>query len=198
MPYLSGSILGRGERSGALKFAVHQLRDWTHDKHNTVDDSPFGGGPGMVMKVEPFDEALKSLKIKNKKKTRVILTSAQGKVFTREDAKRLSEYSRLVFLCGRYEGVDERVAEHLADEELSIGDYILTGGELAALVMADAVSRHVPGVLGKQESLEEVHGSFPQYTRPEVYKKWKVPEVLLSGNHKKIEEWRREQQKKIP
>jgi tRNA (guanine37-N1)-methyltransferase len=194
MPYLSGSILGRAQKNKLVKFGVHQLRKWTTDKHNTVDDKPFGGGPGMVMKVEPFDKALKSLKLK--KKSRVILTSAQGKKFTQEDAKRLAKYDRLVFLCGRYEGVDERVAEHLADEELSIGDYVLTGGELAAMVMADAVSRHVPGVLGKGESLEEVHGSFPQYTRPEIYKKWKIPAVLLSGNHKKIEEWRRSQEQK--
>jgi tRNA (guanine37-N1)-methyltransferase len=200
MPYLSGSILGRAQRPvGArravpLQIRVHQLRDWTTDKHNHVDDKPFGGGPGMVMQVQPFDKALKALKLK--KKSRVILTSAQGKVFTQEDAKRLAKYDRLVFLCGRYEGVDERVAEHLADEELSIGNYVLTGGELAALVMADAVSRHIPGVLGKGESLEEVHGSFPQYTRPEVYKKWKVPAVLMSGNHKKIEEWRKSQSKK--
>ncbi|HVM90970.1 MAG TPA: tRNA (guanosine(37)-N1)-methyltransferase TrmD [Verrucomicrobiae bacterium] len=195
MPYLSGSILGRGVKSGALKFGVHQLRKWTTDKHQKVDDKPFGGGPGMVMSVQPFDKALKALKLK--KKSRVILTSAQGKVFSQADAKRLAKYDRLVFLCGRYEGVDERVAEHLADEELSIGDYVLTGGELAALVMADAISRHVPGVLGKGESLEEVHGSFPQYTRPEVYKKWKVPAVLMSGNHAKIEEWRKSQQKKV-
>jgi tRNA (guanine37-N1)-methyltransferase len=196
MPYLSGSMLGRGAKNGALKFGVHQLRKWTTDKHNTVDDKPFGGGPGMVMKVEPFDKALKALKLK--KKTRVILTSARGKMFTQADAKRLSKYDRVVFLCGRYEGVDERVAEHLADEELSIGPYVLTGGELAAMVMTDAIVRHVPGVLGKGESLEEVHGSFPQYTRPEVFKKWKVPTVLMSGNHKKIEEWRHEQQKKHP
>ncbi len=194
MPYVTGSMLGRGIKSGALKIRAHQLRDWTEDKHKTVDDKPFGGGPGMVMKIEPFDKALKALKLK--KKTRVILTSAQGKVFTQADAKRLAKYDRLVFLCGRYEGVDERVAEHLADEELSIGEYILTGGELAAMVMADAVSRHIPGVLGKGESLEEVHGSFPQYTRPEKYKKWKVPAVLMSGNHKKIEEWRQSQKKK--
>jgi tRNA (guanine37-N1)-methyltransferase len=198
-PYLNGSILGRGAKNGALKFAVHQLRKWTHDAHKTVDDKPFGGGPGMLMKVAPFHEALVSLKLRTKdgkktatsKKTRVIVTSARGEVFTQQEAVRLAKYDRLVFLCGRYEGVDERVAEHLADEELSIGDYILTGGELAALVMTDAVSRHIPGVLGKGESLEEVHGSFPQYTRPEIYKKWKVPEVLMSGNHKKIEEWRK-------
>lgn len=146
----------------------------------------------MVMKVEPFDKALKSLKLG--KKSRVILTSARGKAFTQADAKRLAKYDRVVFLCGRYEGVDERVAEHLADEELSIGPYVLTGGELAAMVMTDAVVRHIPGVLGKGESLEEVHGSFPQYTRPEKYKKWKVPEVLMSGDHKKIEEWRRSKQ----
>lgn len=188
-PYLSGSILGRGQKAKLLDLRAHNLRKWTHDRHNTVDDKPFGGGPGMVMKVEPFDKALKSLKLG--KKSRVILTSARGKTFTQADAKRLSKYDRLVFLCGRYEGVDERVAEHLADEEFSIGPYVLTGGELAALVMTDAVARHIPGVLGKGESLEEVHGSFPQYTRPEVYKKWKVPAVLLSGDHKKIEEWRR-------
>ncbi len=187
-PYTNGSILGRAQKSKKVTIKVHQLRKWTTDKHHKVDDKPFGGGPGMVMQVQPFDKALKSLKLK--KKSRVILTSARGKVFTQEDAKRLAKYDRLVFLCGRYEGVDERVAEHLADEELSIGPYVLTGGELAAMVMTDAVVRHIPGVLGKGESLEEVHGSFPQYTRPEVYKKWKVPKVLMSGDHKKIEEWR--------
>ncbi|MCC7522537.1 tRNA (guanosine(37)-N1)-methyltransferase TrmD [Candidatus Uhrbacteria bacterium] len=188
-PYTNGSILGRAQKSKKVTIKTHQLRKWTSDKHNTVDDKPFGGGPGMVMKIEPFDKALKSLKLG--KKSRVILTSARGKEFTHADAKRLAKYDRLVFLCGRYEGVDERVAEHLADEELSIGPYVLTGGELAAMVMTDAVVRHIPGVLGKSESLEEVHGSFPQYTRPDVYKKWKVPSVLLSGDHKKIEEWRK-------
>lgn len=188
-PYINGSILGRAQKNKKVTIKAHQLRRWTSDKHNTVDDKPFGGGPGMVMKVEPFDKALKSLKLG--KKSRVILTSARGKTFTQADAQRLAKYDRLVFLCGRYEGVDERVAEHLADEELSIGPYVLTGGELAAMVMSDAVARHLPGVLGKGESLEEVHGSFPQYTRPDVYKKWKVPDVLLSGDHKKIEEWRR-------
>lgn len=193
-PYTNGSILGRAQKSKKVTIKAHQLRKWTTDKHNTVDDKPFGGGPGMVMKVEPFDKALKSLKLG--KKSRVILTSARGKEFTQEDAKRLGKYDRVVFLCGRYEGVDERVAEHLADEELSIGPYVLTGGELAAMVMTDAIVRHIPGVLGKGESLEEVHGSFPQYTRPDVYKKWKVPEVLLSGDHKKIEEWRKSKQEK--
>lgn len=187
-PYTNGSILGRAQKNKKIAIKAHQLRTWTSDKHKTVDDKPFGGGPGMVMKVEPFDKALKSLKLG--KKSRVILTSARGKTFTQADAKRLSKYNRLVFLCGRYEGVDERVAEHLADEEFSIGPYVLTGGELAAMVMTDAVARHIPGVLGKGESLEEVHGSFAQYTRPEIYKKWKVPAVLMSGDHKKIEEWR--------
>jgi tRNA (guanine37-N1)-methyltransferase len=188
-PYLNGSMLGRAQKNKKLVLKSHQLRKWTTDKHHTVDDKPFGGGPGMVMKVEPFDKALTSLKLP--KKSRVILTSARGKLFTQDDAKRLAKYDRVVFLCGRYEGVDERVAEHLADEEFSIGPYVLTGGELPALVMTDAIVRHIPGVLGKGESLEEVHGSFSQYTRPEKYKKWKVPEVLLSGNHAKIEEWRR-------
>ncbi|MEK7473344.1 MAG: tRNA (guanosine(37)-N1)-methyltransferase TrmD [Patescibacteria group bacterium] len=227
-PYLRGSILGRAQRSvGArravpLQIQVHDLRRWTHDAHKTVDDKPFGGGPGMVMKVAPFHEALVSLKLRTKdgkktaaaKKARVIVTSAKGKPFTQQEAKRLSKYDRLVFLCGRYEGMDERIAKHLADEELSIGPYVLTGGELPALVMTDAVARLVPGVLGKAESLAaESHTDagvleYPQYTRPENYvlgkskgkrqklKVWNVPDVLLSGNHKKIEEWRKAQSKR--
>jgi tRNA (guanine37-N1)-methyltransferase len=216
-PYLSGSILGRGQKAKCLDLRAHDLRRWTHDSHKTVDDKPFGGGPGMVMKVAPFHEALVSLKLRTKdgkktaaaKKARVIVTSAKGKPFTQQEAKRLSKYDRLVFLCGRYEGMDERIAEHLADEELSIGPYILTGGELPALVMTDAVARLIPGVLGKAESLtRESHTNVgelehAQYTRPEVYypqnekrkmktsKGWKVPDILLSGNHKLIEEWRR-------
>ena len=201
--YLSSSILGRAQSKKLLDVRVHQLRDWTHDKRRTVDDNPFGGGPGMVMKVEPFDEALKGLKVKSRKskakrsKTRVILTSAKGKIFTQADAKRLAKCDRLVFLCGRYEGVDERVALKLADEELSIGKYVLTGGELPALVMLDAVTRLRPGVLGKEASLAEESWSdgetaeYPQYTRPEAYRGWKVPPVLLSGDHAKIAEWRK-------
>ncbi|MCC6563989.1 tRNA (guanosine(37)-N1)-methyltransferase TrmD, partial [Candidatus Uhrbacteria bacterium] len=165
-PYMNGSILGRGQigRGGVtppLQVRVHQLRKWTHDNHKTVDDKPFGGGPGMVMKIAPFHEALVSLKLRTKdgkrtaasKKTRVIITSAKGKPFTQQEAVRLAKYDQLVFLCGRYEGIDERVAEHLADEEFSIGPYVLTGGELPAMVMADAVGRLIPGVLGKAESL---------------------------------------------
>lgn len=212
-PYLQGSILSRGQTAGVLDLRAHQLRTWTHDRHQTVDDKPFGGGPGMVMKVAPFHEALVALKVRTKdgkkpataKKTRVIMTSAKGKTFSQADARRLSKYDRLVFLCGRYEGVDERVTEHLADEELSIGGYVLTGGELPALVMADAVSRLIPGVLGKEASLameshtEEGVMEYPQYTRPEAYpigkkKTWSVPKILLSGDHGKIAEWRKTQQ----
>jgi len=194
-PYLQASILGRAQKKKLLDLRVHDLRDYTKDKHHNVDDTPYSGGPGMVMQVEPFDRALK--KIKKKRKTRVILTSAAGKRFTQKDAQRLSKYDQVIFLCGRYEGVDARVEKHLADESLSIGDYVLTGGELPALVMADAIARMVPGVLGKAESLETeshmIEGvlEYPQYTKPEKYGRWKVPEVLLSGDHKKIEEWRR-------
>lgn len=209
LPYVNGSILGRAQASKRLDVRVHQLRTWTHDRHNTVDDRPFGGGPGMVMKVAPFHEALVALKVRTKdgkktllgRKTRVLLTSAKGKPFTQQEAVRFAKYDRLIFLCGRYEGVDERVAEHLVDEEISIGPYVLTGGELAAMTVTDAVARLRPGVLGKQESLamesHTVEGllEYPQYTRPEEYpvtkkKSWKVPSVLMSGNHKKIEEWR--------
>ncbi|MFA5185946.1 MAG: tRNA (guanosine(37)-N1)-methyltransferase TrmD [Patescibacteria group bacterium] len=205
--YLEASILGRAKAKRLLDVKVHQLREWTHDPRKTVDDKPYGGGPGMVMQVRPFHEALMSLKLRTKKggktaaakKTRVILTSAKGKLFTQADAQRLSKYDRLVFLCGRYEGVDERVAKKLADEELSIGPYVMTGGELAALVMLDAVTRLRSGVLGKEASLEQESWSdgttreYPQYTRPENYLGWKVPKELLSGDHAKIAEWRKKQ-----
>lgn len=214
-PYLQGSILGRGQAAGALELKAHQLRQWTDDKHQTVDDRPFGGGPGMVMKVAPIHKALQALKVRKAdgskttagKKACVILTSAKGKTFSQADARRLSEYERLIFICGRYEGIDERVAKYLVDEELSIGNYVLTGGELAALVMTDAVARLRPGVLGKEASLDaESHTiegvlEYPQYTRPEVYSakrggEWKVPDILLSGDHKKIQAWRESQSKR--
>ena len=156
----------------------------------------------MVMKVEVFEKGVRKVKMQNSKikmKVRVILTSASGKKFTQKDAKRLAKYDQVIFLCGRYEGVDARVEEHIADEAFSIGDYVVTGGELPALVMIDAIARHVPGVLGKKESLaEESHTKegvleYPQYTKPEVYKKWKVPNVLMSGDHKKISAWRKTQ-----
>ncbi len=204
--YLDASILGRAQKNKLIDVRVHQLRKWTHDARKTVDDKPFGGGPGMVMKIQPFHEALVSLGVRSKKtgkktpkakKTRVILTAANGKAFTHADAVRLSKYDRLVFLCGRYEGVDARVADRLADESFRIGDYVLTGGELPALVMLDAVTRHLPGVLGKEASLDEESwsgpdgGEYPQYTRPEKYLGMKVPKILLSGDHKKIKEWRK-------
>jgi tRNA (guanine37-N1)-methyltransferase len=198
--YCSASILGRAQKSKLLKVTAHNLRKWAIDKHGHVDDRPFGGGAGMVMRVEPFYKALKQLKSPKKLKTRIILTSAKGKQFTQSDAKRLAKYDRLVFLCGRYEGIDERVALKLADEEMCIGPYVMTGGELAALVATDAVARLRPGVLGKEASLDEESWGdgqtkeYPQYTRPEIFNKWKVPDVLLSGDHKKIAEWRSKHQ----
>lgn len=202
-PYLQTSILGKAQKKKLLKLAVHDLRKWTKDKHHTVDDTPYGGGPGMVMKVEPFDLAVTALKKKAKKKrVRVILTSASGKKFTQRDAKRLSKYDQLIFLCGRYEGVDFRVEEQVADEALSIGPYVLTGGELPALVIVDAIVRLIPGVLGKKESLlieshdQEGYLEYPHYTKPEIYHRWNVPPVLLSGNHKAIQTWREGQAKK--
>jgi tRNA (guanine37-N1)-methyltransferase len=203
--YFGESIIKRAVERGTLDIRVHDLRDWSEDKHRKVDDRPFGGGPGMVMGVGPFDRALKSLKA-GKRGDRVILLSAKGKRFVHTDAVRLAKYKRIILLCGRYEGVDERVAKHLADEELSIGDYVLTGGELPAMVVVDAVSRHVPGVLGKDTSLaEESHAEagkteYPQYTRPEVYSpkkgiRWKVPKELLTGDHAKIAEWRQKKRK---
>lgn len=204
--YLGASILGRARTMKLLDARCHQLRDWATDRHHRVDDRAYGGGPGMVMKIEPFHKALMSLRVRTAegrrtligKKTRVIVTSAKGKLFTQEDAHRLSKYDRLVFLCGRYEGIDERVTEHLADEDLSIGPYVLTGGELPALVMVDAIARLRPGVLGKEASLEQESWSrgmdreYPHYTRPEKYRGWCVPPELLSGHHANIEKWRQQ------
>ncbi len=196
-PYMRGSILGRAQKKKLIDIRAHNLRDWATDKHNTVDDTPCGGGPGMVMKVEPFDLAVKKVQAKRKKSC-VVMTAASGKEFTQADAKRLAEYDQLIFLCGRYEGIDHRVEEHIADETFSIGNYVLTGGELPALVMTDAIARMVPGVV-QDESLEceshsqEGYREHPQYTKPEEYNGWKVPPVLLSGDHKKIKEWRDDQ-----
>ncbi len=161
-----------------------------------VDDRPFGGGPGMVLQVEPIYRAVEFVKKKAAKgKTRIILFSTRGKRFDSKTAQRLAKYDNLIFICGRYEGIDERVADYIADEEISIGDYVLSGGEIPALTVMESISRYIPGFLGKEESLEEINGSFPTYTRPEVFspkkgKKWSVPKVLLSGDHKKIQEWR--------
>jgi len=205
--YLNESILARAQKKKLISIKTHNLRDFTRDKHRKVDDRPFGGGAGMTMMFEPIARAVN--KIRGQKKTRIILFSTRGKKFDDAAAKRLSKYDQLIFICGRYEGVDERVAEVLANEEISLGDYVLTGGELGAMIVLDAVSRKIPGVLGKSESLEENQGSYPTYTRPEVVKykftrpgrggkpatkktkKLKVPKVLLSGNHKEIEEWRK-------
>lgn len=201
--YFDASILKRAKEARLIEIHTHQLRDFAHDKHKTVDDTPYGGGAGMVLKVEPIAEALEHVKsLEPEKKTRTVLFSAKGKVFTQEDTKRLSSYDRLILLCGRYEGVDERVADYLIDEELSIGEYVLTGGEIPAMIVVDAVSRLVPGVLGNAESAEtESHSvpgmlEYPQYTKPEIWQDMRVPEVLLSGHHGEIEKWRQEMSEK--
>ena len=261
--YFNESIIKRAQKSGKIEIRIHNLRNWAVDKRKTValrqaqgnreprrtiDDRPYGGGPGMVLKIEPIFKAVQSLKSKinpsinshsslslrahpSESKTGLILSKAEGlkiktilfstrgKKFDQKMARRLSKYDQLILICGHYEGVDERVAKYIADEEISIGDFILTGGELPAMILVDAVVRHLPGVLNKEESLEEKKGSYLVYTRPEVFKcnpphqmgtgakgakkgqsslwcggkgkKLRVPKVLLSGDHKKIEEWRR-------
>ncbi len=190
------SILKRAQDSGLVEFNIINIRDFTTDKHRVTDDRPFGGGPGMVMKVEPIFNALNSLvKPQNGKRT-VVLTSAKGKLFTQQKAEEYADQDELVLICGHYEGVDERVAQNLIDEEIRIGEYVLTGGEPAAVVIADAVARLLPGVLGNEASnQEESHSEpgvlgFPQYTRPETFNTWSVPKELLGGNHAKIREWR--------
>lgn len=190
------SIVKRAQEKKKVGIQIHDLRDYTHDNHRKVDDRPFGGGPGMVMMPEPVFDAMK--KIKGARKAYVILTCAGGTKFTQAKAQELSKKKNIIMICGHYEGVDERVREELVDESISIGDYVLTGGELPAMVMIDAVARLLPGVLGKVESLafESFHNGlleYPQYTRPADYKGKKVPKVLLSGNHKDIEEWRQTQ-----
>lgn len=196
------SMLKRAQEKGIAKIKIHDLRNWTTDNHRTVDDRPYGGGAGMVMKVDVIDRALQDLQLNIKNETsKIILTSAKGKPFTQQKAQELSKLDHVIFIAGHYEGVDERVAEYLVDEELRIGDFVLTGGELPVMVMTDAIVRLLPGVLGNQDSLShESHTNpgeleYPQYTRPEEYKGWRVPEVLLSGNHAEIAKWRRERQK---
>jgi tRNA (guanine37-N1)-methyltransferase len=199
--YLSTSIMGRAQGEKLMRVNLIPLRTFTAGKHRTADDSPYGGGPGMVLKPEPIWKAVEAAKKKVKKgETRVILFSTRGKALDQAMVRRLSKYDHLIFICGRYEGVDERVAEHLADEEVSLGNFVLSGGELPALCVIDAVTRQIPGALGKFESLEDIKGSYPVYTKPALFegktkkgkmKKMKVPEVLLSGNHKLIEEWRK-------
>ncbi|MFZ2970575.1 MAG: tRNA (guanosine(37)-N1)-methyltransferase TrmD [Minisyncoccia bacterium] len=208
--YFKESIIGRAQKTGKIMIAIHNLRDFARDKHRTVDDSTYGGGAGMVLKIEPIFEMLKHLKIIKKngmrtkgslKGTKVILMSAKGKLFDQKMSIEMSKVKRIVIICGRYEGVDERVSKYLADEEISIGRFILTGGEIPAMAIVDSISRLIPGVVGNKESIQdesfskEGYFEYPHYTRPEVFfpnkkKKWKVPKILLSGDHAKIKKWR--------
>lgn len=193
------SIVKRARERELIAVGVHNIRDFTEDKHRTTDEPPYGGGPGMVMKPEPIFRAAEHVLAQYPSdQTRVILTSPQGEVFTQRKAEELSACPHLVFICGHYEGVDERVREHIVTDELSIGDYVLTGGELPALVMLDAVVRLLPGVLGAEqsaldESFSEGLLEYPQYTRPADFRGWRVPDVLLSGHHAEIDKWRRMQ-----
>ncbi len=202
VPFSFG-IFKRAIDSGVFSIHLHNIRDYTHDKHHTTDDYPYGGGPGMILKPEPLFEALEAIKSEihpeeEAEKLPVILLTPQGRLFTQQMAQELSRYTNLIFICGHYEGVDERVTEHMITDEISIGDYVLTGGELPAMVVIDTIVRLLPGVLGSEASpLEDSHVSglleYPQYTRPPIYNGWAVPQVLLSGNHAQIARWRREQ-----
>jgi tRNA (guanine37-N1)-methyltransferase len=198
-PFLRASLLGKAAEKGLLHTAVHNLRNYTSDPHRKVDDEPYGGGPGMVMTPEPFFKAVEEIVPDRKPDDpRVILLSPQGRRLTQAIARELAALPSLLLLCGRYEGVDERVAQHLVDEELSIGDFVLAGGEVAALVVIDAVARLMPGVVGEpdsivQESFEEGLLDHPHYTRPADFRGLMVPEVLLSGDHGAVDHWRREQ-----
>lgn len=216
--YGKESILGRGQKAGAIKINPINLRDYTLDKHNKVDDTPYGGGPGMILSAEPIYRALKSIdaipfakvdgltkvkkifngSLKNKKRT--ILLSPRGKQFDQKMAEKFAKLDEITFVCGRYEGIDQRVTDKMIDEEISVGPYVLAGGELGALTIIEAVSRLVPGVLGnidstKDETFSSSQGEYPQYTKPADFKGWKVPDVLTSGDHKKIDEWRRKNSK---
>jgi tRNA (guanine37-N1)-methyltransferase len=192
---LDESIIKRAREAGRLDLSIHNLRDYAHGKHRPVDDRPFGGGPGMLLKPEPLFEAVESLAGEN---TRVVLLSPAGRTFSQAIAAELAQVGHLLMVCGHYEGFDERVREHLADDELSIGDYVLTNGALPVMVIIDAVTRLLPGVLGDDESAREEsfsHGllEYPQYTRPAEFRNLRVPEVLVSGNHAQIAKWRAEQ-----
>ena len=210
--YFNESILARAKEKKLVEIKIHNLRDWAEDKHKTVDDSPYGGGPGMVMRPDVIATAVAKVKsqprrskggrgsdTKASEKTKVILFSPAGKKFTQKDAQRLSKYNQLILVCGRYEGIDRRAEKYIADEIFSIGDFVLSGGEIPAMAVVESVSRQIKGVLGKQESIEEKRYGIgvPAYTRPESViikgKKRAVPKVLVSGDHKKIEEWRKSQ-----
>ena len=205
-PYLDSSILKRARQKGLIDIRVHNIRDYTHDKHHMTDDTPYGGGGGMVMKPEPIFEAVESIlglttppsQPKPDSNIPIILLTPQGRVFDQRVAEELSRHEHIALLCGRYEGVDERIREHLVTDEISIGDYVLTGGELPALMIIDAVSRLLPGVLGDPTgAADDSHSmgllEYPHYTKPPEFRGWKVPDVLASGNHARIEKWRREQ-----
>jgi len=193
---LAPGVIGRARQAGVLDIAVHNLRDFTTDRHRVVDDVPFGGGPGMVLKPEPLFVAVETLAARRGQPEAVLLMSPAGRLLTQADARRFASMRHLVVLCGRYEGIDERVREHVATEEISIGDYVVSGGELPALVLVDAVSRLVPGVVGDEQSVEAdsfTRGllDYPHYTRPAEYRGHKVPDVLTSGHHGEIRTWRR-------
>jgi len=190
------SIIKRARKKGILEINLQDLREFTNDRHRTVDDVPYGGGAGMVMKPEPLFRAVEKVKEERTSSSKVILLSPQGQPFAQEKAKELAREEGLIFICGHYEGVDERVREHLIDEELSLGDFVLTGGELAAMVIIDAIARMLPDVIGCKDSIREdsfyrMFLDYPQYTRPAEFRGWKVPGVLISGNHQKIREWRK-------
>lgn len=193
------SIVKRAKEQELVDIVIHNIRDHTHDKHHTADDYPYGGGPGMVLKPEPIFEAIEATKQQiNPGKVAIILLTPQGRLFSQQIAQELASHSHLMLICGHYEGVDERVHEHLATDEISIGDYVLSGGEPAAMVLVDAIVRLIPGVLGSQTSLNsDSHTGglleYPQYTRPQIYRGWPVPSVLLSGNHEEIARWRHQE-----
>ena len=204
--YLDTSILKKARERGLIDVRVHNIRDYTRDKHHTTDDTPYGGGGGMVMKPEPIFEAVETILGQKTDPTPpaldsnipIILLTPQGRVFDQTIAEELSRHDRIALICGRYEGIDERIREHLVTDQISIGDYVLTGGELPALILIDAVSRLIPGVLGDPTGAEDDSHSmglleYPHYTKPSEYRGWKVPEILLSGDHAKIDQWRREQ-----
>ena len=198
VPYLSASILGKAQEAGLAKIRLHNIRDHATDRHSMTDDEPYGGGGGMVMKPEPLFEAVESVLGNELGETRIVLLTPQGRVFTQGIARELAGMSRVALVSGRYEGVDERVREHLANDEISIGDYVLTGGELPALVVTDAIVRLLPGALGYEAaSMQDSHSEGlleePHYTRPAEFRGWQVPEVLRSGDHAKIAAWRRQQ-----
>ena len=215
-PYLDNSIMKRARERGLINVRVYNIRDYTHDKHHTTDDTPYGGGGGMVMKPEPIFEAIESVlglssalsevegqgEVESQPKPDssipIILLTPQGRVFNQSIAQELSQHSRIILLCGRYEGIDERIREHLVTDEISIGDYVLTGGELPALILIDAISRLLPDVLGDPTGAQDDSHAmglleYPHYTRPPEFRGWKIPDVLLTGAHAKIDKWRREQ-----